>query len=90
MLQKPFSASFFHISAILFHFRPAKPIASARLPRYGKSGNGMFLQGFPVATVTFYVTKMTESFSAIKTSLLFSCKLCCCNSNKSALILEKN
>ena len=26
---------------------------------------GVFLQGFPVATVTFYVTKMTESFSAI-------------------------
>ena len=25
----------------------------------------MCLQGFPVATVTFYDTKMTESFSAI-------------------------
>ena len=29
-------------------------------PKYG-----VFLQGFPVATVTCYVTKMTESFSAI-------------------------
>ena len=29
-------------------------------PKYGVS-----LQGFPVATVTFYIAKMTESFSAI-------------------------
>ena len=29
-------------------------------PKYG-----VFLQGFPVAMVTFYVTKMTKSFSAI-------------------------
>ena len=26
---------------------------------------GVFLQGFPVAIVTFYVTKMTESSSGI-------------------------
>ena len=29
-------------------------------PKYG-----VFLQGFRVATVTFYVTKMTESFPAV-------------------------
>ena len=30
-----------------------------------KPKNGVFLQGFPVTTVTFQVTKMTESFSVI-------------------------
>ena len=49
-----FAESF--ITACRLHFRNKKMLE----PKYG-----VFLQGFPVATVTFYVTKMTKSFSAI-------------------------
>ena len=46
------------------HFRNKKWGSPTSFLRYEqlKPKYGVFLQGFPVTTVTFYVTKMTESF----------------------------
>ena len=60
-----FAESF--ILACRLHFRNKKWGSPNSFLRYEhlKPKYGVFLQGFPVATVTFYVTKMTKSFSAI-------------------------
>ena len=49
------------------HFRNKKMGSPSSFLRYEqlKPKHGVFLQGFPVATVTFYVTKINKSFSAI-------------------------
>ena len=60
-----FAESF--ILACSLHFRNKKWGSPSSFMRYEglRLKYEVVLQGFPVATVTFYVTKMTKSFSAI-------------------------